>query len=316
MLYAARRTGIVSFPTYFFDAPSDSAGSGAPAAPAAPVAPVASPSSASLGTSASTPTDPTPPARVPTPVPGAPGAVPPAKKFEFAEDRSTWVDPSKFSAAEQRAQQATLEAQRYKAMVEAGTGIKFQPAAEPEDPAIVEARETILGKVFTPNQRKAFELIAADPARLERILTEGGQVIDGYQQQNQRQGADYIGGVFKSVATALGVPELSNGTADMVGAAFVQWVRADGTRLARYGRADASLQTEFTDAWRTGFIEPLRRVQQSPGAAQVRTNASLPAAPRAGGIPPSTRTARVPKTADDVHDNAWQQFVAERAAGH
>jgi hypothetical protein len=93
------------------------------------------------------------------------------------------------------------------------------------------------------------------------------------------------------------------------------WLQEDQQRLQRYVHGDARLPTEFATEYRSGFIDPIRRTAGAPDAATALRNRQLPSAPRGSGIVPPNPGDLRPKTEDEVHDNAWQQFKQLRQAG-
>ncbi len=279
----------------WFNTPGDGGGGGNPPAPPAP-APTPTPTPAPTPSPTPTPT--------PTPAPA---------KFEYTEDRSKWVPPDTLEARAREAQQYRNDATRFRKMLEAGTGINIGERQEPEDPAIVEARELLLTKILPPEMRKALEFLTSNQDVLSKLSERGTDLLSSTDAQWEERGAKAIGSIHEAVAKDMGVKELTPFQKTALGNSFINWIQQDGQLIGRYSRGDTKVIDEFLTEYRTGFIEPLRRTQQAPNADGARRAARLPPSPTPSGVVPSGAAPPAKPTEDEVHNAAWDTF--SRAVG-
>jgi hypothetical protein len=281
------------------------AGGGAPAGPG----------SASPGASG------TPATSAPAPATGAPASTgatgaPAAKQYTYTEDRTDWVPRQRFQEINGRFRETEALVQRYRSMLEAGTGVKVPGAPpEPQDPAITEARNLILEKLV-PELKPLLKLSPEQVDKMIRVVTEFPQLAESFQNSTQShwdaRGGQAIDHILTSVAKDFGVEQLTPFQRQTVGNAFIGWLHAAGDeRWARYAQNDNRLLDEFINEYRSGFFDPIRRIGQAPGAGTVRGNQRLPPAPRQGGTAgPGNNGARKPMTEDEVHDAAFRAWTA------
>ncbi len=322
-----RLTPVLQFPRFTIPDGDPGGGGGAPSGGGAPAsapssgAPAGTPSSAPGGSPGSgAPAG----SGVPAPsIPGAPAAASPSA-FSYAEDRSQWIPPNRLSEVARRAQQFETEARQYRAMLEAGTGVTIPGRPEPMDPETRQAQELFLQVFpqFAPlvQNPKAIERLMAiaeqiqDPAILAR-LPEAVTAADHSWQQHGRQ---VLGAIYKDIATDFGVAALEPRRQQAIGREFRAWLEAEPTRVQRYVQADPALTQEFVTDYRTQFIDPFRRAADAGQMQQGSRAAGLPPAPRGGGsgVPQAAGSAPpAARTADQVHDDAWNSFRAARASG-
>ena len=297
-------------------APAGSGGaptpSGTPASPPPPVTPPAAPG-APGGPGSGTPTD-----------PAAAAAAAARRRFEYDAEyggRADWIDPQRYRQTELAARRAAAEAERYRRMIEAGTGVRI-PGTEPEMPReIAEARSTF-AQIF-PGLAQ-IEAIAPRLMQMLQALPEDfdmqqfGRLPDMFASGEhywESLGQRTIDALYGTVAKDLGVEELTPMQRTSIGNTFMSWLQMDPQRAQRYTQGNSRVVDEFLTDWRSGFIEPIRRTAQAGDAATAARNRSLPPAPRGSGIaPPAGTPPPDPKTIDQANDAAWEAFKAARAA--
>jgi hypothetical protein len=211
------------------------------------------------------------------------------------------------------------EAARYRAMLEAGTGIRL-PESQPQiPPQIQRAREQ-----FDAIYPGFSTFMAQAPLLMQvaRALQEGGidprsfsrlpDVFAGVEYQWERHAQSTLEPIHSAIAQDYGLQQLTPRQARTVTQDFIAWVEENPQRAQRYTRGDRTLGAEYLEDYRSGFITPLRASAAAPVVTQAQRSAGLPPVPRPSGIAPPAPAAP-PLTEDQIHDNAWQQFQAARA---
>lgn len=279
--------------------------SGAPASPPASAAPTPNPNGAPSGQPGPT-------------TPGAPGA---PKKFEFAEDRGNWIPPHRLSEVAQAAQRYRAEAQRYRAMLEAGTGVTMRERQE-IPPHVAEARDAF-AQVYpglaqlearVPGLMKLAEALEQgfDPAMLQRLPEVFSATEHGWAQQ----GRAVLNTIYTTLSKDFGVESLNPRQQHVIGTAFQSWLRDDQSRVERYAMNDAKVIDEFIEDYRGAFVHPFRRAADARVMNAGNRNANLPPAPRSSGVaPPAGGAPNDDKNPDAVHDRAWDAFKNMTATG-
>lgn len=309
---------------FMFDTPGDAGGgAGAGSTGTSGAAPV-SPSPVATPTGAA-PASPTPsgaaaptgaaPAGTGGPAPSTPGSPAVPRRFEYTEDRSSWVPPHRLNEITQQARQAALEARRYRAMLEAGTGVTLR---QPEniDPRIADAREAFeqvfpgSGEFFTRALPRLMQLAQAmeqgniSPEMFQRLP----DALSATDHQWRQHGRQVLNTVYSEMAKDYGVESLSPYQQRVLGTAFTDWLSQDVQLQERYANNDPNLVKEFLTEYRSGFVDPLRRSADAATIARGRMTGALPAVPRTGGAPPPP--ASPAPVGDEVHDRAWAAFAA------
>lgn len=314
--------------TIYFNTPGDGgagAGSGTPGGPAP-----SDPGGSAAGGASGAPASATPSAPGGAPAPGVTppagtGVQPPAAaptQFSFPEDRSNWVPPTRIGEIAARTRQAELERDRFRAMLEAGTGVRMREEARV--PPEVQEAQRVFASVF-PGVAQ-LESIAPLILQFMQAMQQGGvrpeafaqlpQVIESDGWRWAQQGRQTLDTIHAAVAKDYGLETLTPRQQKVVGTAFMDWLQEDPARTQRYTLSDPRLTDEFLTEYRTGFVDPLRRASDAAAMAGGNRNAGLPRAPRSGGMVPPPAAPAAPLTADQVHDNAWQAFNAmQRANG-
>jgi hypothetical protein len=304
-------SGVPTF-TKLSEGPDGGGGGGPVTPPAGGPAPTPSGAPPAPSPSAVPPSPPsgTPPAGTPPPAPSA---------FTYPEDRSGWLPPDRAqSMAEQAAAQHRADAQRFRAMLEAGTGVQIREQ-EQIRPEIAQARQR-LDAVY-PGMST---LMSAAPVLMQiaqvlsenridpNLLAQLPNVSAGMEHQWERHAQSVLEPIHSAIAQDYGLQNLTPRQARTITQDFIAWVEEMPERAQRYTRGDRSLPTEYLDDYRSGFITPLRT---QTGAAAVTAGsrvAGLPPAPRTSGIAPPP-PPQAPLTEDQVHDAAWTQFNAALA---
>jgi hypothetical protein len=205
-------------------------------------------------------------------------------------------------------QQMRADNERYRRMLEAGTGVNFPGASEPPSPE-VEAARTAIMKVF-PELGELLKLAEHAP-HLIQMRQQWPTVSGSHEQLWERYGHQTLENIAGSLAKDLGVENLSNFQRAAMGNAFISWLQSEPQLADRYRRGDTRLADEFLTEYRSNFFDPVRRMSQG-GAPAPGGGRPLPPAPRPGGGPPPPAAPPNPGTLteDQVHDGAWNSFVA------
>lgn len=293
----------------FSNVPGDPGSGGGPGPASVPApAPSAAPAPAA---------PPSPAAPISAAPPASPAPVTP--EFRYAEDRSAWVPPDRFSQTELRARQL-------QAMLEAGTGIRMQ---EPEnvDPRVQAARaalERVLPGIgqFHSVMPKLMQLQAAmdEHGITVEQLARLPEITSTTDMQWQAHARQVTGQIFSALTADTGGAEVAPEDRAEVVASFERWLRSDqsGVRTQRYLHGDPSLPTEFVARFR-GFTGSFSRQAQADAqaAAAARRVQGLPAAPSQGAAPvPGSSAPAGPRDIDSLNDSAWAAMTAgRRAAG-
>ncbi len=191
-------------------------------------------------------------------------------------------------------------------MIEAGTGFRMPPPQEPVDPEMLQA-QAALRRIMPASWLRAIERMEQHGDAVEQLAGRAPELMSTTDQIWARHGRETLQNVYSGLAEAYGTDELSEEQSAHVGRAFISWLQSDQRLLHRYEQGDPAVVTEFVNSWRTGFVEPARRVAQAPGARAAAGNRNLPPAARPSGVVPPA----VPAPSTDpgaVHDRAWQQF--------
>jgi hypothetical protein len=288
---------------FLLDGADGGAGGGAPtgpaAAPSAPAAPAA-PAAAPAGGGA--------------PAPGAAAAAAAARKFEYDEDRSAWVPPGRLTAAEQRAIEARVKAERFQRMLEAGDGFRAPREIDPKNAA---AFQRLMGLIrdVDPELADTLDSLKQNAKQFKELLQAGPGIRNTVAAQEKRQAMVVVDTLLERGAEALGVEpsKLTKFQKQYLGNGFSAWLESDRALLGRYDQGDADkLIDDYLEAVTNGFLVPSGRRAAAGDGRQAQVNGRLPAAPRGGGAPPARGPAK-PKSEDEVHDNAWKAWQAATA---
>lgn len=193
-------------------------------------------------------------------------------------------------------------------MLEAGTGVRVGGPQEPPDPAVQEARQALM-KVL-PELDSLLKLAEHAP-HLIQMREQWPTVAGSHEQLWERFGYQTLETIDQAMSKDLGVDKLSAFQRQAVGNSFISWLQSDQQLANRYRQGDSRLADEFLTEYRSGFIDPVRRRSQA-GPGGGGGGRPLPPAPRPGGAPAPGGGAPPPgsQTEDQVHDAAWQSFIA------
>lgn len=290
----------------------------APPLPGGPGAPAPAPSpSPSLATPpAPEPVAAPPPAPLGTPpVPGS-GTPPPAPtRYEYEEDRSAWIPPDRFTAAEEARQRTEAERDRYRRIAEAAAGMGFPEPERPLAPEIAQARQTlerVLPGITQFHQAMPYLMQIAEQlqqARVDpRMFARYGDVVASTDAGWRRHSSNVLKPIHTAIATSMGMETLTKRQSNAATREFITWIDEDrsGARESRYNDADESLVAEFLDDYNQTFIHPLQRQPAGgPGAPAIPPRQTLPPAPRGGGPGAPPAPAAPPKDLDEATTRAW-----------
>ncbi len=226
--------------------------------------------------------------------------------FTYKEDRSTWVDPGKLTAAERATNRAIQEANRWKTQAE-------------ENERKVKALAGFETK--TPEQRESSEVQAAFYAMFPHMKGLTPEVIEQLLElRNQRQEITEVARnhwdnhtrktlnqLHSDVAERIGAENLTDRQKRYINAAFLARIpdeRAEPEAFqafkSRYEAGDPKLIEEFLNEYNEDILEPTRR------AATKRLIPEPPRVPRySRGAPVTTSEQRrkpgnLDAAADDI----------------
>lgn len=277
---------VVSTPS---DAGSTSAASSTPTNTGASVAPATSTTS-NVAPSATGPTSSTQPSATDG---GREGWVP---SYRVRETREAAIREAQSQFAQERAA-AQAELARYKAQVQALTGVTPQPIDQDSQRASQIKDEFF--KLF-PKFRVLEERFDDFEAALGKTQDYEAQV----QHYWQTYGAQQMDRLFDHATKDLGAPLDGEGKR-LLHSAFTGFLNSSPELAARYGQ-DPTLVDEFWKVFSAGFINPARR---GAAAATVNRATGAPAIPRdvPGGAPVVSQAPK-PANLDERVANAWQQY--------
>ncbi len=246
-------------------------------------------------------------------------------EFKFKEDRTSWVPPDKLSEMEAKWRRANGDAERYRAMLNAGAGVDVGRTSEPEDPRTVAAREALF-KILPPHTAKLLsgldaagveklnKLLTMDPDKLASALNVIPTLSSSQEAAQFRQASDTLDKLMTGVAKAYGKDKLSKTQEQTVANAFEGYIKSDAKIMQKFVTGDPSLIQDFITAWTNDFVTPFQRQTNAGNVAQSRVNGRLPSRPAAGGpgggaAAGANGRREAPRTMDSVTDAAWETFA-------
>lgn len=235
----------------------------------------------------------------PPPDPKAPPApdpnAPPADKtFSFKEDRTNWVDPTKFKAAETAVNRTARELEVLRGQLsERDKRIAALAGLTPIDPDAAEA-DKIAQAFFALPQFAHLKGVTPDLLKQVQALVADGESIKTARDHVWNQHTDkFLGNLDTAFADEIGAEELTPEQQQFLHAAFDTTVPSERANPEAYAKfkeqfekGDSKLITEFVTKYASSILEPARRLA-TVGITQRR------AVPRSGSGHPVV--TQVPK---------------------
>lgn len=295
-----------------YDGPGDGAGGGPSGAGAGAGAGTGGAASSGAGAGSSNATGDPAGARSSGSSTAASGAAGGPRKFEYTEDRSDWVPRHRFGEVTTRASRAEAERDRFRAMIEAGTGVHI---GEAQDPALKQARAEFF-QLF-PELQKVAEFFEKQGASLTNIIERAPDLVASTDQGWKRHGTAALGSIYTSMAEDFGVEKIEPNSKQgkMLARTFVSWLEDDPANQEAYvSQSPQQVAELFLSDIRSGLFDPIRRVAQAGSAGTAARNAGLPRTVAGGGAGAGAGgRASGPKTEEEVHNAGWEtmkQIVA------
>lgn len=257
----------------------------------------------------------TPPAAAPSggtpaavaPVVGAPGAVTPpaARRYEYQEDRSTWVPPHRIREGTERQAALQRELDLERSRVAALSGVQ-RPAA-PED-AETQAIRAQFEKLY-PGLAK----LNSQAEKLERLAELDPNDMTGAQEHYWTSlGQQTLNRVDAEAQELFGGGELTPFAKRTLHSAFAAFIQSDRELGQRYAAQDPKLVKDFFKEYQQGFLDPYRRqitTQAAPRNERVR---NLPRGGTSTAIPNGGPAPIKPADTDEFHGAAFKAMTQGR----
>lgn len=234
-----------------------------------------------------------------------------AQKYEYTEDRSTWVDPSKLrhrfeevgSAAEKRAREALQgEIDARDAKIRALAGVA------PVDPSEKEKAE--IRNQFQQIYPWAAKLTDEKIDKILALADKSDQLEQTTNHYWEQKGTETINALAKKIETELG-GELSDDQYDDLAHAYVRYVKAGGpARVQQHERDSSKLVEEFSKQYIDRWFAPARR--KVTAQAVDRTGRRIPNS--RGGQVVTTQKAKIDFNDEDAFKNALREGFRDSQA--
>jgi hypothetical protein len=226
----------------------------------------------------------------PTPAPATPAApATPSAAAPAVVDRSTWIPPDKFRAAEAAINRTARELEqarndikeRDRRIQEALSGGRTKSKEEADADQIAEAFYAL------PQFAHLRGLTADKLAIIDRLVEQGESVQAAATQVWDQHTDKFLSSLESRIAEEYGVEKLTPGQSKKVRAAFGAFMPSATDAEAmdafrkRYERADPTLIDEFAKDYIDDLVQPIRRSATVPLGERPRV-------PRGGGSTPVT----------------------------
>lgn len=230
----------------------------------------------------------------------------PAKKYEYAEDRSNWVPSHRVSEISEKARKADEARVAAEARAtERERQLHIMTGGKPVDPEEAEL-EQIRARVV-----QLFPVLGKlTEEQLDKVLGLAEQQ-DSVQDSNVKIWRNHantmLNGVYGEIEKGLGGGELSDRQRQKVYLAYRERAANDQDFLTRHEDGDQKLIQEFAKEWLDDFVEPARRMATQ---SQIERGRRVPSGSRTG--PTTTQKPKLDLTNDDVFGEALLAEVREK----
>jgi len=228
-----------------------------------------------------TTTTPTTPETTPTTTPAT--ATPTTPSYTYPEDRSSWVPPQRFTAAERATNLAARERDQLRSeLASERARIAALAGATPKTPEAEEADRVAKAFYSLPQFSHLQKLTPEAIERLSSLLEKEGDFKAAAEFQYKALATDTLRDIGDKVIEAAGY-DVDRGLVEDMFKAYVNRLAKDDpeTTIARYEGRDPSLKADFVKLYTEKFIEPVRRqgYRETARQGEVRVPRSGPGQP-------------------------------------
>lgn len=186
---------------------------------------------------------------------------------------------------------------------------RSQPPAAP--PAAVNAQDEEVKSAFFklfPAAKALFDLPAE---KLSHALDRMGQHEASFEHYWTNFGSTALralrGGIQKTYGAQ---PDPVAGR--FVDAAFIDWLENDQDAKQRFFTGDPELVDDFLKKFTSSLLDPIRRTAVAAEQQRITRRDALPRATPRGGTLGANGAPQKPKTAEELHEQAAEAFIASR----
>ena len=221
----------------------------------------------------------------PSPPPTPPAPTPPAPEYKYSEDRSNWLPPDRYRAAEAATNKAAREALQWRTQYEdANRRIAALAGVTPKAPEAEEQEKIARAFYALPQFAHLRGLTPQVMERLMAMTERGDEYEQGIRYQWDRLRDRTFKTVVEHIQDTLGLDTIDPDMAEDIHGMFRQWARSQPdqeTFRLRYEAEDPKLMTEFLDRYKAKHIDPIRRSAAASLArpAQARVPRGGPSQP-------------------------------------